>query len=294
MKHKLIIIIIIILLITGTIIGVNYIYLKKADLNIPENIKKEYNLEKKQFNKRDVYILRPRENRTETVILYQHGGSYTTNLTSIYWKFLSDIVKDTGATIVIPDYPLTPDYYYRDVFNMMMPLYSEVINKVGKENLIVMGDSAGGGLSLAMCQYVGEKGLEQPNKLILISPWLDISLENEKIDDVQKNDPLLKKDLLRLAGQLYARDTVSDNYLVSPIYGPLDKIKNITIFSGTYDILNPDTDLFVEKAKKQGLQINYKKTEKAIHIWILSHRDKNVYHAQEDYEELVKLINEGV
>lgn len=108
--------------------------------------------------------------RIQKVILYQHGGSYTTNLTTTYWDFFSDIVKDTGATIIIPDYPVTPTYYYQDVFDMMLPLYEEVINKVGFDNLIVMGDSAGGGLSLALCQEAGEKGLEQSSRLILISP----------------------------------------------------------------------------------------------------------------------------
>lgn len=294
MKCKTIIIIISILSIIGATIGISYLYFKTADINISKDIKEEYNLDKQKFNDRDVYILSPKENKTKTVILYQHGGSYITNLTSTYWDFLGDIANDTKATIIIPDYPLAPDYYYQDVFDMMMPLYSEVIKKVGKENLIIMGDSAGGGLSLAMCQYAGEKNIEQPHKLILISPWLDISLENEKIEEVQENDPLLKKDLLKVAGQLYSRGTEKENYLVSPIYGPLDKIENVTIFSGTYDILNPDAELFVSRAKEQGLQINYKKTEKATHIWILSHNDENIYHAQEDYLELVKLINEGV
>lgn len=293
MKFKIIIISIIFIIIIA-IVSIGYLYFKKPDLTIPKYISKEYNLKKEKFHQRNVYILSPKDNKNSKVILYQHGGSYTTNLTTTYWNFFSDIVKDTGATIIIPDYPLTPTYYYQDVFDMMLPLYEEVINKVGSDNLIVMGDSAGGGLSLALCQEAGEKGLEQPSRLILISPWLDVSLDNPEIDLVQENDPLLNKDLLKLAGQLYARDTDLSYYLVSPIDGPLDKIKNITIFSGSYDILNPDVELFVEKAKKQGIEIDYRKTEQAVHIWILSHRDENVYHAQEDYEELIELVNEGV
>lgn len=92
---------------------------------------------------------------------------------------------------------------------------------------------------------------------------------------------------------MYARNTEQSYYLLSPINGPLDKIKNITIFSGSYDILNPDTDLFVEKAKKENLEVDYRKTEKAVHIWILSHRDKNIYRAQEDYEQLIEAIQKG-
>lgn len=199
MKTKLIIIISI-LFIVISILTVVYLYFKEPELTIPKYISEEYVLKKEKFQKRNVYILSPKENGSGKVILYQHGGSYTTNLTSMYWDFLSDIVKDTGATIIIPDYPLTPTFYYKDVFDMMLPLYEEVLQKVGEEKLIVMGDSAGGGLSLALCQYAGEKGINQPNQLILISPWLDISMSNEIIDEVEKNDPLLNKDLLKLAG----------------------------------------------------------------------------------------------
>ncbi len=292
MKFKIIVISIILILII-IILGVTYLYMKEPDLTIPKYIGKEYNLKKEKFKQRDVYILSPKGNKSSKIILYQHGGSYTTNLTSTYWDFLSDVVKDTRATIVIPDYPLTPTYYYQDVFDMMLPLYEEIIKKVEPKDLIIMGDSAGGGLSLALCQEVGKRGIEQPYRLILISPWLDISLDNPKVDLIQEKDPLLNKDLLKLAGQVYARNTDLSYYLVSPINGPLDKIKNVTIFSGGYDILNPDAELFVEKAQKQGLEIDYRKTEQAVHIWILSHRDESVYYAQEDYEQLIELINKG-
>ena len=65
------------------------------------------------------------------------------NLTNIYWDFFADIIKDTGVTFIIPDYPLTPNYYYKDVFDMMLPLYQKITKKIDVQNLIVMGDSAG-------------------------------------------------------------------------------------------------------------------------------------------------------
>lgn len=293
MKLKIIIVITALTIIV-TILGITYLYYKKPDFSIPQYIYKEFSLRKEKFNQKDVYILGPKERKNEKIILYQHGGSYATNLTNVYWDFFADIIRDTGVTIIIPDYPLTPSFYYKDVFDMMVPLYEETIKKVGADNLIVMGDSAGGGLSLALCQDAGKKGLDQPSRLILISPWLDVSMKNSKIDEAQKNDKLLNKDLLKLAGQVYARDGDINYDFISPINGPLDKIKNVTIFSGSYDILNPDTELFVEKAKNAGLEIDYRKTEKAVHIWILYHRDQKIYHAQEDYEQLIRLINKGV
>ena len=275
------------------ILSAAYIYYKKADFMIPETIRTEYNLNKEKYKHRDVYILANKANTSNMVILYLHGGAYTTNINETYWNFFADIVKDTGATMVIPDYPLAPEFDSDDVFSFITPLYEELIEKIGEENLILMGDSAGGGLGLALCQHEGQKGNKQPSKLILISPWLDVSMTNPEIDKVQEQDPLLNKDLLKIAGQIYARDKSTKDPWVSPLYGQVDKLENIIIFSGTNDILNPDTKKFVEQAKKQGIDIDYRETEGAIHIWILSNRDDSVYMAKQDYQELLEIIKEG-
>lgn len=290
MKKKIIIIMIILFIIIMTL-GTIYLYYKEPSISIPKYIGKEFDFKKETFQGKNIYVLGPKKGKSKKIILYQHGGTYAMNLTNTYWDFFADIIEETGATFIIPDYPLTPKYCYKDVFDMMLPLYQEVTKKIDVQNLIVMGDSAGGGLSLALCEKVGEEKLEQPSKLILISPWLDVSMSNSKIEEVQKNDKLLNKDLLKLAGQIYARDKETNYYLVSPINGPVEKLKNVTVFSGTYDILNPDTRLFVEKANKQGIQIDYRETEGAEHIWILSHRNENAYHANEDYNALIQIIS---
>lgn len=274
------------------ILSACYLHLKVPVLTMPEYITKECNVKKERFQNRNVYIVSPKENKKDLTIFYLHGGSYATNLTTTYWEFISDISKDTGATVIIPDYPLIPESYYKDVFKFITPLYEQVLEKVGTNKLILMGDSAGGGLSLALSQIEGKKGKEEPRKTILISPWLDISMENPEIDKIQPKDPLLKKDLLKLAGEIYARNTDTKNELVSPLYGSLDKLKNIVIFSGTNDILNPDVKLLIEKAKSNNIKIDYKETENAVHIWVVSHRDNSVYKAEEDYQKLVEVIKE--
>lgn len=292
MKKKIMVVLaILILVILILSVGVYY-YVKTPGLAIPTYIQKEYEFQKKEFKGKDVYVISPKDKESSQFILYQHGGAYTTNLTPTYWNFFASIVKETGVTIIIPDYPLTPEFCYEEVFDMMEPLYEEVVKRVGEENLIVMGDSAGGGLSLALCQKEGEKGVKQPKRLILISPWLDVTMTNKKIDEVQDKDPLLNKEILRIAGKAYARNMNERDYQISPIYGPLDKLENITIYTGTYDILNPDAKEFNEKAKMSGVKIDYREYEKAIHIWLLSYKDESVYKAKEAYQDLIQLIKE--
>jgi len=190
-------------------------------------------------------------------------------------------------TVIIPDYPLTPKYTYKDVFKMVKPLYKEIIEEVKPENLILMGDSAGGGLSLALIEEMSEENYELPGKTILISPWLDVRLENNKIEEVQKKDKELNKETLKLAGIAYAGgEENSSNFLVSPIEGDISKIKNLTIFTGTNDILNPDVHKLEEKAKAQGTNIEIKEYEGAGHIWIINKKgDKNII--EKAYQDLI-------
>ena len=104
-----------------------------------------------------------------------------------------------------------------------------------------------------------------PNKTILISPWLDVRLENPKIDEVQKEDKELNKEALKVAGIAYAGNDGINSYLVNPIDGDLSKLGNITIFTGTSDILNPDVHVLEEKAKEQGKEIEVKEYSGAGH-----------------------------
>ena len=126
------------------------------------------------------------KNNTSNYILYFHGGSYVAEATDNHWTFLENIVRDTGYTVIMPDYPLTPKYNYKDVYNMVEPLYKELIKKIGNDNVIIMGDSAGGGLALGLYEKIANQNIELPTKTILISPWLDVRLENENIKEIEK------------------------------------------------------------------------------------------------------------
>ena len=109
---------------------------------------------------------------------------------------------------------------------MVKPLYKEILEEVESNDLILMGDSAGGGLSLALAEEMAEENYELPEKTILISPWLDVSLENTQIKEVQKLDKELNKDTLKLAGIAYAGGEENlQNFLVSPIQGDISKLK---------------------------------------------------------------------
>lgn len=253
----------------------------------------QYNVKEEKFKNRKVFVITSKENKkSDKYILYLHGGAYVMEATYKHWQFLEEIVDRTGMTLILPDYPLTPKNTYKEVFDMIEPLYKETIKKVGNENLIFMGDSAGGGMALGLLQKIGEENGVMPYKTILLSPWLDVTMTNPEIEEKEKVDPVLLKEALKIAGRHYAGIDGMESYLVNPILGPVDKLKNITIYTGTYDMLNPDVHKFIEKTKKLGVDIDLREKKKAIHIWMTHIENKNVYSARETFEDIVKLLYE--
>ncbi len=270
-----------------------YFMIVDIETKEPNNISKALNLKTEYYMDRKIFIITPKEDKdkTDKTILYFHGGAYMAEATKQHWRFIENIVNDTGATVILPDYPLTPKYNYKDVFNMVVPLYKEIEEKIDTSNkLIVMGDSAGGGLSLALLEKISqENDYKLPNKTILISPWLDVRLNNPEINIIQKKDKKLNKEALKISGVAYAGEDGINSYLVNPIEGDLSKINNLTILIGTNDILKPDVYKLQERAKKVNCNIDIKEYENASHIWLID-RDSDDEVIQKGYQDLIQII----
>lgn len=272
-KTKIIIITLIVLGIVLSAISrliISYYFEYDRETIEPDEETKICNIETQEFQSRKVFIVYPKDTKTDLTIMYFHGGSYMAEATKEHWDFIQKLSIDTNSTVIMPDYPLAPKANYKDVFDFAEPLYKETIKNIDINQLIVMGDSAGGGLALGLMEKISSEDVKIPNKIMLISPWLDTRLTNTDIDEVQKRDKQLNKDTLKLAGIAYSLG--DDNNLVNPIDGDLSKLKNITIFTGKDDILNPDVYVFKNKALEQGIGIEVKEYENANHIWVI---DKN-------------------
>ena len=254
-----------------------YFFNTDIETREPKQIIEECEIHTYTYRERNVFTVTPKDaeqSDNKKYIVYFHGGSYVVEATQNHWAFLENIVKDTGYTVIMPDYPLTPKYNYQDVYHMVEPLYQEIIEKIGNENVILMGDSAGGGLALGLYEKMAKESVALPGKTVLISPWLDVRLENEKIQEIEKQDTILNKEALRLAGIAYAGADGINSYLVNPIDGDVSTLQNIKIFIGRDDILNPDCHLLKEKADAVNGDVEINEYENAKHIWIIDHNSE--------------------
>ena len=282
--------ILILIMVMIMLVIAGYFIFVDIESKVPEEVQESCHLEVKEYKNRKIFIITPKEETTNPLkILYFHGGSYVAEASKDHWNFIKKIVETTKATLIMPDYPLTPKHNYKDVFEMVESLYQEIIQKIDTKNLILMGDSAGGGLTLALEEKIGEKNIPKPQKTILISPWLDVRLNNPKIDEVQKTDKELNKETLLLAGIAYAGEDGFNSYLVNPIDGDLSKLQNIVIFTGTNDILNPDVSVLAEKAKQVGVNIQVKEYKDAPHIWFINQKgEKEV--VEQGWKDLIEQL----
>ena len=193
-----------------------------------------------------VYYINDNSNSLIT-ILYLHGGAYCNDLTLFHWLFLKELVKKTNVKIIVPDYHLIPFGTYQEAIDLIIPIYKEINNK----KVIIMGDSSGGGLALSILLYLRKNNIKLPNEVILISPWLDISLSNKEIGKFESSDKMLDKSGLIVAGDMWRNKLSNKDWLVSPIYGDFNGISNITTFVGTNEIFYPDVIKLYNKLDKE-------------------------------------------
>jgi len=252
----------------------------------PKEIHNVCHVEKRQVNGRNVFTLTPKAKKSNIQILYLHGGAYVQNFVKQHWKFLSILVEQTHCTITAPDYPLAPKHTYHDAFEMVIPLYKEIIFGADSAHTILMGDSAGGGFALALAQRMKRDDVAQPTKLILLSPWLDITLKNPEIGKIDLIDPFLGVVGLRKAGLSYAGNSDPENFMLSPIYGPLEQIAGISIFIGSRDLLVADARKLNMLALERNISINYREYKDMVHVWMFL----NFRESKEARKEIVALI----
>ncbi len=202
-------------------------------------------------------------------LLYLHGGGYVLDFNpALYWGVVAGLATATGRTVTVPIYPVAPEHGHRDAYAMLIPLYQRLLESHRPDEIAFAGDSAGGGLALGLCHLLREHGLPQPSDCVLLSPWLDLTLSNPAIAAVDRIDPLLNAAHLRECGRLWAGGESLDDPKLSPVNAPLRGLAKLAVFTGTLDVLNPDARVLRDRAAKEGVELVWRETPGAIHVWM--------------------------
>ena len=226
------------------------------------------------------------ESREPALIIYLHGGAYVDEILGLHWLMLDKITARVDAPFIIPDYPLAPHADFRECYRQMEAFYRKCLQYYGDRRIILMGDSAGGGLAAGLSMYLHQKGLRVPDKLILLSPWIDLAMDNPEIEDYLKVDPVLKIDELRIDARYWANGEDLKDYRLSPIYGDVSGLKDVTLFAGTHEFFYPDIVRFKKILDEKGVSSRLYVGEGLDHVYPIF----PIPEAKQAIEEIARLI----
>lgn len=206
--------------------------------------------------------------KAEHTVLYLHGGAYTEEILPFHLNYCGKLAERIRACVLVPLYPLAPNHIWSETYTLLLDLYLEMLAEKTRE-ITFMGDSAGGGLAIAFCQYLKTLGLPQPDHLIGLSPWVDICMTDTDYSPWQPLDPMLDVPGLQTIGKAWAGDLDIRDPKVSPMFGDNHGLPKTLLFCGTREILYPDITAFYQKMKQDGVDAELIVEEGMNHVYPL-------------------------
>lgn len=237
----------------------------KSEVEIPDGITFPREMRQYKVGNMQVFHMEPQD-VSKPVVLYIHGGAYFHNFSERHWKAMAEWAESTGCGIVAPNYPLLFCYTAKDAHPLMMQLYEQLIEQYSTKRVIIMGDSAGGGFTLALTQEARNDSIDLPSRLVLISPWVDV-LGGD--DALQENDTFLNAEVLRKIGADWAGDIDPRDPMISPLYGDMNGLPPTDLFTGTWEIFYTDIVKTYDKMKAAGVDARLHVAEKMGHVYPL-------------------------
>ncbi|MBL7518670.1 alpha/beta hydrolase fold domain-containing protein [Frankia sp. CNm7] len=198
----------------------------------------------------------------EVTVLYLHGGGYISEALPWHWYLMARLARLVPARLVVPMYPLVP----RGAAARVVPLVADLLTRLVTRaragatpagRVVLMGDSAGGGLALAAAPVARARGAAPPARIALIAPWAAVARPPPPPPALDRLDRLLTVEGLVEAGRRWAGALDPADPLASPLNGTLAGLAPLTVLCGTHDLLLPDSRRLAERAAASGVEIDY-------------------------------------
>lgn len=255
---------------------------------IGDDVKLISEVQEQTFEGMQVFTLNEKVSQNQKTILYLHGGAWTNQPLNVHWWFMDKMAQSLGAKVVAPIYPKVPHYSNQDTYPKILNLYKDLLKTAGSANqLTIMGDSAGGNISLGLAHLLKKEDLPQPKDIVLLSACVDMSMSNPLIFEYAKKDPILGHEGMEVITKLWAADQSLTDPLISPIYGDFKGLAKITHFIGTHDMLYPDAIKLDEKLTAQGIDIKTFVYPEMLHVFVVM----PIPEAADALKKIIQVIN---
>ncbi len=186
-------------------------------------------------------------------LLYLHGGAYVFGSCSTHRALVERLAKAVQARALLPEYRLAPEHPFPAALEDAKAIWQGLMEQgVRPAQCAVFGDSAGGGLAMALLVVARDAGMPLPAATVLLSPWADLECKGESIRTRAADEPWLRSEFLIPTADLYCGEHDADHPLISPIHADLRGLPPMLIHVGTHEILYDDATRLAARAQAQG------------------------------------------
>jgi phosphinothricin tripeptide acetyl hydrolase len=200
-------------------------------------------------------------------LLYLHGGGYCVGSPTSHRGLAGRLAAAIGCVALVPDYRLAPEHRFPAAVDDAVKAYRHLLGEgIEPGRIVIAGDSAGGGLTIAAAIAIRDSGLPQPGCLFAISPWANLGQSGAAYAAVL-DDPMLTRQGLQDFADAYLQGEAADHPLASPALGDLHGLPPMLLQAGGAEILASDTTLLAERAGLAGVEVRAEIWPEMIHVW---------------------------
>lgn len=247
---------------------IDYLALRKDDILQPKNSFIQQNSLVFTVEKTEITAISTKKD-SKNLVIYIHGGAFVSGPCAHHWDSLAEIAKASQQTIWMCNYPKAPEHQIGEIMKNIEAVYEKALQQFDSQNITLMGDSAGGTISILLIQKLLEQNKSIPKQLIAISPVVDASLDHPEVLEIEKNDIMLSPKGVMSAKRMCLGSDELKNMIISPLHGNLKGFPKSTFFIASYDITSPDAMHFAQSLKANGCKVDVNIGEKMPHIWPL-------------------------
>lgn len=211
------------------------------------------------------YVLTPRTRPWTRTLYYVHGGGFMAPTDPFHVRYATRLADAIGARVVLPDYPLAPEHTWRDSHDALV---EDAASKAARGELMLAGDSAGGGLALGVAISMRDRGLSQASRLVLHAPWVDLTTSTPDTAGFDAVDPWLFLGKLHAYADWWSgsREDLARPE-VSPALADLAGLPPALMLYGTRDLLAPGCRLLARRAAEAGWDLTSIEEPDLIHVY---------------------------
>jgi acetyl esterase/lipase len=209
------------------------------------------------------------ESINNKVMLYFHGGGYVAGSINSHREYCVRLARASRTRVLIIDYRLAPEHPFPAALEDAIKAYQWLITSEGisPKHIVIAGESAGGGLTIATLLKLRDDKIELPTAGISLSPFMDMAVTGETVKSKVDVDPLTTQVMLELDAKLYLGGEDARNPLASPLYADLKDLPPLYIQVGSAELLLDDSIRFVDAAKAAGVDVKFEIWDDMIHMF---------------------------